>query len=247
MKVILNEAAATKFFPNANPIGREIKYSKSENTKHYEVVGVVGNTKYSDVRRAAPPMAYMPITQDDGEKPSYTIILRIDGKPGPVADTLRNITTRLAPGIPMPVLSTLGRQIDEAIAAERMMAMLAVFFAVCALLVTAIGLYGTLAYSTARRTSEIGIRMALGAQRGQVALLVFRENATVAVIGSLVGLGIALLASRALASLLYNTSTHDVPVMLLSVAALGLIACIASLLPALHAARIEPMAAIRCE
>jgi ABC-type antimicrobial peptide transport system permease subunit len=211
------------------------------------VIAVVGDTKYTDLRQVPPPIAYEALTQDTRDRPSFTAILRVNGKPGPVAAALRNITGHLAPDIPAPTVFTLNRQIDEAIASERMMAMLAIFFAVCALLVTGIGLYGTLAYSTARRTSEIGIRMALGAQRGQVAMLVFRENAVVAIIGSLAGLGVALLAARALAAMLYNTSTHDVGVMLLSVTVLGLIACVASLLPALHAARIEPMAAIRCE
>jgi putative ABC transport system permease protein len=137
--------------------------------------------------------------------------------------------------------------VNERIATQRIMAMLAVFFGACALLVTGIGLYGTLAYTTARRTSEIGIRMALGAQRGQVALLVFRENAMVALTGSLAGLVIALLTSHALSKLLYDTSAHDVGVLLLSVAAMGVIACMASLLPALRASRIEPMHAIRYE
>jgi ABC-type antimicrobial peptide transport system permease subunit len=128
-----------------------------------------------------------------------------------------------------------------------MMAMLAVFFAGCALLVTAIGLYGTLAYATARRTSEIGIRMALGARRAQVVGLVFRENAWVAAGGSLAGLAVALLASRALASFLYGTSVHDPWVLVGSVAALTLIASAASLVPALRAAQIDPMQALRAE
>jgi ABC-type antimicrobial peptide transport system permease subunit len=122
-----------------------------------------------------------------------------------------------------------------------------VFFAGCALLVTGIGLYGTLAYSTARRTNEIGIRMALGARRVGVIALVFRENAMIAVLGSAGGLIAAILASRALASFLYNTSPRDPWVLVTSVFALAAIATAASLLPALRAARIEPMAAIRYE
>jgi ABC-type antimicrobial peptide transport system permease subunit len=125
--------------------------------------------------------------------------------------------------------------------------LLSVFFAGCALVVTAIGLYGTLAYATARRTSEIGIRMALGAQRTQVVGMVLRQNAVVAVSGSVAGLIAAVLASRALASFLYGTSAHDPWVLAYSVAALATIASVASLLPALRAARIEPMSAIRCE
>jgi ABC-type antimicrobial peptide transport system permease subunit len=131
------------------------------------------------------------------------------------------------------------------------MALLAVFFAGCALLVTAIGLYGTLAYATARRTSEIGIRMALGAQRKRVMAMVFGENARVAArvaaLGAGAGLGAALLACRALASFLYGTSPRDPWVLVGSVAALTIITSLASLLPAFRAARIEPMAAIRCE
>jgi ABC-type antimicrobial peptide transport system permease subunit len=127
------------------------------------------------------------------------------------------------------------------------MALLAVFFAGCALLVTAIGLYGTLAYATARRTSEIGIRMPLGAQRKRVMAMVFGENARVAALGAGAGLGAALLASRALASFLYGTSARDPWVLVGSVAALTIITSLASLLPAFRAARIEPMAAIRCE
>jgi ABC-type antimicrobial peptide transport system permease subunit len=127
------------------------------------------------------------------------------------------------------------------------MAMLSVFFAACALLVTAIGLYGTLAYATARRTSEIGIRMALGAQRLQVVSLVFRENAWIALCGCAAGLIAAAFASRILASFLYGTSTRDPWVLIGSVASLISIASAASLLPAMRAARIDPMEALRTE
>ncbi|HEX4037398.1 MAG TPA: FtsX-like permease family protein [Acidobacteriaceae bacterium] len=128
------------------------------------------------------------------------------------------------------------------------MALLSVFFAGCALLVTAIGLYGTLAYATARRTSEIGIRMALGARRGQVLSLVCRQNARVALAGTAAGLAAAVLGSKLLASFLYGTEARDPWVLLGSVLALALIATGASLLPALRAAaRTDPMAAIRCD
>jgi ABC-type antimicrobial peptide transport system permease subunit len=153
----------------------------------------------------------------------------------------------MAPEIPAPVLTTLSSDIDASISSERMMAMLAVFFAACALLVTAIGLYGTLAYATARRAGEIGIRMALGARRLQVVTIVFRENAWIGVCGSLVGLGIALLASHLLAAFLYGTSTRDPWVMLGAVGALMLVGGAASLIPAIRAARIEPITALRTE
>jgi ABC-type antimicrobial peptide transport system permease subunit len=153
----------------------------------------------------------------------------------------------MAPDIPAPMTMALSTQLDDSMTSERMMAMLSVFFAACALLVTGIGLYGTLAYATARRTSEIGIRMALGAQRTQVVGMVFRENAWAAAGGSLAGLGAALFATRALASFLYGISAYDPWVLTGSVAALIAIASAASIIPAVRAARIEPMEALRTE
>jgi ABC-type antimicrobial peptide transport system permease subunit len=144
-------------------------------------------------------------------------------------------------------MTTADDVMNKAVATERMMALLALFFAGCALLVTAIGLYGTLAYATARRTSEIGIRMALGARRAGVVALVLRENVLVAAVGTGLGLVAAVLASRALASFLYETSPGDPSVLAFSVAALALIAGAASILPALRAVRIDPVRALRNE
>jgi ABC-type antimicrobial peptide transport system permease subunit len=187
------------------------------------------------------------MTQDAGKKQSDTAVLRIEGPPAPLAAAARSLAAKMAPDIPAPALTTMSSELDASISSERMMAMLAVFFAGCALLVTSIGLYGTLAYSAARRTSEIGIRMALGARRVQVVALVFRENAWIAAGGSLGGLAVALFASRVLASFLYGTSARDPWVLVGSVAALVVIASAASLVPALRAARIDPMRALRTE
>jgi ABC-type antimicrobial peptide transport system permease subunit len=212
-----------------------------------EVIGVVGDIRYRSIREEPPPGAYLPITQGEKKKESYSCVIRLDGPPAPLAAAARALAAKMAPEIPAPVLTTLSSDIDASISSERMMAMLAVFFAACALLVTAIGLYGTLAYATARRTGEIGIRMALGARRLQVVAIVFRENAWIGVCGSLVGLGVALLASRMLAAFLYGTSTRDPWVMLGAVGTLMLVGGAASLIPAIRAARIEPITALRTE
>jgi predicted permease len=243
-KIILNASAAKVLFPGLNPLGRTVT---AGNGASFEVIGVVGDVHYKSIQQSAPAGAYEPITQDDMKKPSYRAVVRLDGPAAPLASAARILTARMATDVPPPVMTTMSSVLDASISSERMMAMLAVFFAVCALLVTAIGLYGTLAYATARRTSEIGIRMALGARRMQVVRLVFRENAWVAAGGSLAGLAIALLASKALASLLYGTSVRDPWVLAGSVAALTLIASAASLVPALRAARIDPMQALRAE
>ena len=213
----------------------------------YEVIGVVGDTKYGDIREPAPPEVYTSITQNKDKKPSYAFVARSEGPAAPFAGAVRAILARDVPEIPAPVFNTLGGFLDQSLSAQRMMALLSIFFAACSLLVTAIGLYGTLAYRTARRTSEIGIRMALGAQRTQVVSLVFRQNVAVTVIGALAGLAAALLAARALASFLYGTSTHDPLVLALSTLLLALVASVASLAPAIRAARINPLAAIRTE
>ena len=245
LKIILNQSAAKLLFPDRSAIGQQV--INPEEKLSYEVVAVVGDAKYRDLRTAASATGYVPIQQDEQPKPSLSAVVRVDGPQAPLVAAARAVTARLAPSIPAPVMTSMNDVVNNSMVAERMMALLTIFFAGCALLVTAIGLYGTLAYSTARRTSEIGIRMALGAQRAGVVALVFRENAVIAVAGSAAGLIAAILASRALASFLYETSPHDPWILLSSVVALATIASAASLLPAIHAARIEPITAIRCE
>jgi predicted permease len=243
-KIILSQKTAKILFPCLNPIGRRVDKDKES----MEVIGVAGDIRYASIREDSPPEAYLSITQDDGPKPSYFAVVRLGGAAAdPVAAAARLLTARMAPDIPAPVMITMSTQLDESISSERMMAMLAVFFAVCALVVTAVGLYGTLAYATARRTGEIGVRMALGARRIEVLTMVFRENAWIAASGSVVGLAVALMASRVLASFLYGLSTRDPWVIAGSVAVLAVVSSAASMIPALRAARIQPIEALRSE
>jgi len=244
-KMILNESAARLLFPDQQALGQQIVNDRDQSS--FEVVAVVGDAKYRDMRSPAPAAGYVPMMQDEQEKPSLKAVVRLAGPQAPLASAVRSLAARLAPTIPAPVLTSMDDVVNESMVTERMMALLSMFFAACALLVTAIGLYGTLAYAAARRTSEIGIRMALGARRDQVVAMVFLENAVIAAVGSLAGLIVALTASRALASFLYGTSGHDPMVLLGSVAALTAIASAASLVPSLRAALVEPMEAIRCE
>jgi predicted permease len=247
-KIILNQAAARELFPGSNALGRTFRHKERKAIKVYEVVGIVGNAKYSDIHSTAPPTAYLSMAQENWENSaSYTAVVRTTMAAGPLAGTVRAITMQMAPQIPVPEVTSTEEIIDDALGAERMMTLLSVFFAVCALVVTAIGLYGTLAYATSRRTAEIGIRMALGARRSQVAAMIFGQNLWVVMGGTIAGLATALLATRALASFLFLTSTHDPWVIAVSICALVCTACAASLLPALRAAGIEPMSAIRCE
>ncbi|QNI37110.1 ABC transporter permease [Edaphobacter albus] len=244
-KIILNKAAAKQFFPDGEAIGRQVTYVRLKTS--YEVVGIVGDTKYKDVRRPAAAVGYLPMQQDLEKKTSLTAVVRVDGPWGPMAAASRSLASRLAPSIPAPIVYPSDELVDNSLGTERMMAVLGIFFALCALLVTAIGLYGTLAYATSRRTAEIGIRMALGAQRSRVMAMVFRENAVVAAMGCVAGLVAAIMLSKLLVSFLYETPPRDPLVFGGSILLLTTIACAASFLPALRAARIEPISAIRYE
>ena len=248
LKVILNQSSARQLFPDGNALGRSFSHKDEDKMNVYQVVGIVGDAKYSDLHSPPPPTAYVAMAQDSGvQGPSYSAVVRTTAAPGPLASAVRALTAQMAPSVPAPEVTSVQQAIDDSLGAERMMTMLAVFFAVCALVVTAIGLYGTLAYATSRRTTEIGIRMALGARRAAVAAMVFRQNLWVVMGGVVIGLAAALIATRALASFLFQTTARDPWVIAVSIAALALTACAASLLPALRAARIEPMSAIRCE
>jgi predicted permease len=246
-KIILNQSAARLLSRDGNALGQIVRKHEGDKLIQYQVIGVVGDAKYEDLRSAAPPAAYHPMSAEDEHSPSFNAVVRVDGSAASLAGAARSLALDLAPGMPPPEATSMMQIVDASLSAERMMTWLSAFFAACALVVTAIGLYGTLAYATARRTSEIGIRIALGAQRVQVVGMVFRQNVGVVAAGTAAGLIAALLASRALESFLYGTSTRDPLVVAGSIAALAAIASAASLLPALRAARIEPMAAIRCE
>ncbi len=247
-KIILNQAAAKLLVPDRSPIGQYVTDKDEKTPLRYEVVGVVADAKYDDLRSPAPATAYHPITQDNNEHSrSYYAIVRTEAPSSPLAGAAHALAAQTVPNIPMPLMSSMTEMVSDSMSAERMMALLSVFFAICALVVTAIGLYGTLAYATTRRVGEIGIRMALGARRAQVARMVFVQNAAVAIAGTGAGVVTALLASRALGSFLYGTSTRDPWVFAGSIVALALIASAASLLPAIRAAGIQPMEAIRCE
>jgi len=190
---------------------------------------------------------YCPITQNVKNRPSFTAVLRLSGPPATVISSARSVVRKILPEIPPPIAFTMQQTLDEALATERMMATLAPFFAGIALLITGVGLYGTLAYATQRRTKEIGIRIAIGAQRRTGVSLVCRENIAVALCGCIAGLAASVATSRLIASLLFNTSLLNPLVLSASVFVLLCIAIAASLVPAVRASRTDPITAIRYE
>lgn len=244
--VIVNRAAARALYGEDAPVGKPVRLEEGATAPPAQIIGVVEDAKYEDVRTAAPPTAYAPMTQNlSDQMPSYTVVVRSPAPAVEVVTRVRDTIRRLAPEVPAPVALSMTDQLDEAISSERMMSMLSSFFAALALLITAIGMYGTLSYTTARRTSEIGIRMALGARPAQVISLILNQNVLLTAAGALVGVVLSLAGARIIESFLFETPARNGSILLISTAVLILIGGIASLLPALRAAKIDPLTAIR--
>jgi predicted permease len=239
--VIVNESLARRFFGAESPIGRRITL---ENYKDLEIVGVVADAKYRNLKEAAPQTAYIPYSQY-GVLGQRRLCARATGDAGALVAAIRREVRGLDPNLPVFNVKTFADQINESVSLERLVAMLSSFFGLFALLLAAIGLYGVMAYAVARRTREIGIRMALGARPGAVLWLAMRETLSLVFIGIVVGLPVALAASRLTEGLLFGLAPNDPLTVALATLALLASAALAGYLPARRAARVDPMVALR--
>jgi predicted permease len=242
--VVINEAAARKYFPNENPIGRHFG-SSVETSGQQEIVGVVRDAKYNSVRDEAPPTMYVTHLQYRMAGPSF--VARTEGEPMSVVGSIRTAMRAIDPAMPVTNVTTQMEQIEGRILQERLFAQAYALFGALALIVAAVGLFGLMSYSVARRTNEIGVRMALGAKPQDVLQLVLGESMTLVLIGIALGVGAALAAGRLVASLLFGVQTTDVMTMALAVIVLSAVAAVAGYLPARRAARVDPMVALHDE
>jgi predicted permease len=244
--VILNAAAGKALFPAGHALGQHV--SDDRGKTWLEIVGIVEDAKYSSVRAPSPATMYYPATrQIEKGASSWVLLLRVSGPVAPVISSASTLIHQSAPEVPAPVAISMEETVNESLASERMVAMLAAFFGALALVITGIGLYGTLAYMTERRTSEIGIRMALGARPANIAFLVAVENGLLALSGCLGGLAVSRMASTQIASFLFGITPRDPLAFGVAVIAILLVAVIASVSPAVKATRVDPLSAIRCE
>jgi predicted permease len=246
--VVVNEAFARKFFDGANPVGRRfwVAASPGDPDTRYEIVGLVRDTKYEDLREEFQPIAYYAAAQDEGAGPGAEVLIR---SRVPQAETVSAETRALNEINPAITVSFQGfkRLIEGTILRERLMATLSGFFGVLALLLACIGLYGILSYGVASRTNEIGIRMALGAGRRDVFWLILREAFLLVIAGVAVGVPIIFAVTRLASSLLFGLTPTD-PVSLFSAALLMLaVALVAGYLPSRRATRVDPLVALRYE
>jgi putative ABC transport system permease protein len=240
--VIVSQATATKFWGDADPLGHSL-HRQGDLARQYTVVGVVGDVRQAALSQETPAIYYPSI----GLVGSMGVVVRSDPPPTSLLPTVRQKLHDLDPGLPMSSVRTMDEWVSNNAAQPRLNAILLGIFACVAMVIAAIGIYGVLAYSVNQRTREIGLRMALGAPRGQVLRLIVGEGMTVGAIGIGVGVAGALALSRVLATLVFDVPVRD-PLTYAAVAAmLAIVALAACVIPARKASRVDPMVALRCD
>jgi macrolide transport system ATP-binding/permease protein len=242
---VVNEVFAKKYFPNENPTGRHFGFGGGDGKfDDFEIIGVAKAARYNSLKRAIPPVVYIPFSQRvDG----MSFELRTHGDPLSLVATVRQIVRQVEPRVPVSDVNTQSRQIDQTINRERIFAQLCSCFAGLALLMSCIGLYGMMAYTVERRTGEIGIRMALGADRHRIIWMVLREMIWLGATGLTIGLAAAWGTTRYLESFLFGLKPRDPLAILLSTGILVSALVLACHDPAIRASRIEPLTALRHE
>jgi predicted permease len=238
---IINETMARYYFGTANPIGKRIGLGDPiQNNYKYdtEIVGVAKNVVYDNIRDKAPPLIYFP--SQDGR----LLVARAAGPAETLVATIRREIQAVDKNLVIDIYTS-SLLLDHLLFPERLLAKLSSFFSLLALLLACVGLYGVMSYDVARRTHEIGIRMALGAQRRDVVGLVLREIMLLVFIGVIIGLGAALASTRLITNLMYGLTPNDPLTIALAGLLLLTVAALAGYLPARRAARVDPMVALR--
>ncbi len=247
--VIINQAVARKYWPNETPLGKRVSFS-SRTPKWYEIVGVVGNVKHRGLDLEDKPEFYVPFLQplfaDANVQPMY-LVTRTSSEPLSAAAVVRNEVAAIDRDQPVSNLLTMEQRIADSVAPRRFNMFLLGLFAVLALILAAIGIYGIMAFSVAQRTHEIGVRMALGARRADVLSLVLRNGFKLALIGIALGLAIAFAATRLMSTLLYGVSPTDRTTFLIDALVLAGVALLACYIPARRATKVDPLVALRYE
>lgn len=241
---VINQTFADRYLPDVNPIGHQISYFNRGSS--YTIVGVAQNSRYTRVGETDRPIVYFPFTQVPGiSEMQYE--LRTSGDPKKLELEAAKLVHKVDSNLPLEKPITQQAQFAQTITQERLLANLSVFFGGLAAFLVAVGLYGTVSYSVSRRTMEIGVRMALGAQQREVLWMVLRESTSLAIIGLAVGLPLSIAVARTLRSMLYGLTPSDPVALALALTGITIVTLIASILPARRAASLDPMRALHME
>jgi predicted permease len=256
---IVNQSFVRRYFPSVDPLGKVFGFSSPANSKDFQIVGVVRDAKYANPEEAPQPMVFAPLAQHsdytdaslkDNEKWSHFVTgaqLWIDGDPTRLDRQIRDVFRDVDPNFAIVSIQPVQQQINVNFDERRLLVRLSGFFGALSLVLASLGLYGVTAYNVVRRTPEIGVRMAIGADRPRIALFVLQGAFAQTLLGLAIGLPVALIIGRLLKSRLYHVGAIDPVSLLLPAAALLFCAGAASLLPALRAASVQPIKALRAE
>ena len=248
MVCVVNEAFAKRFFDGRNPIGLHISQHFGESTRMYEVVGVVRDSRQSSLRDEIETRFYTPISRSaayrDGHVSGVTFMIR-QRRNSAVLPAVRQVFQRTEPNMPIVRASTLTEAVDRRMVQDRMLAQLSIAFGVVAMVLAALGLYGLLSFGIARRTNEIGIRKALGAQHGMLIAMIARETGSLVLAGLVVGAAMSVGAARLISSRLYGLSPGDPITFAAAVVMLAFVAVMATWLPARRTTRVDALVALR--
>jgi putative ABC transport system permease protein len=245
---IVSEAFAHRFLGNTNPIGRMfgIKQPRGKPDKMYQIIGVAGNTKYRDLRGAFTPIIFVAESQDTSPDLDSTILIRSNDAPSVLISALKSMAEGMDPSIVLN-FSVLRASILESLVRERLMATLSAVYGVLAAVLSMTGLYGIISYMAVRRKNEIGVRIALGASKGNILGMVLREAMILLAIGLAVGTLLATLAGGAVRTMLFDLKPTDPLTFILAIASLTIVAGVASVIPAARAAAVDPVQVLREE
>jgi ABC-type antimicrobial peptide transport system permease subunit len=245
---IVNQAYVKTFMGNTNVVGETfgIRQPGGKPTKIYRIIGVVGNTKYRDIREDYGPLIFVAENQDAAPDVDSTILIRSSETLFSLIPSLKNAAANNSPEI-VAGFSLLRASIREHLGRERLMAALSGFYGALAITLSAIGLYGVMSYSVARRTGEIGIRITVGASKGRILVMIVREAFILLGLGLAFGMVFVIVAGRSVQSFLFGMKPTDPVTVFSAIAGMTLVALGASFLPAHRAASVDPMQALRSE
>jgi predicted permease len=244
---ILNETSARAFFGTESPLGRKVNFPGQRVEDQFEIVGIVADAHYQDLRSADEPMVYVPLEQAIDPITSAGVFVRGAGDVTRLVPSIRTSVAETVPGGFVTGIGTIEQQVKMSLVRERMLAFLATFFAALALLLACIGLYGVVAYGVVRRTREIGIRIAIGARQQSVVWMIVRETLLLVAVGAALGTVASLGVNQAIAAQLFGVTPRDPAAIVVALSVLGCLTLLAGYLPARQASRIDPVKALRVE